>query len=51
MKVNELRQALAGVAGDMDVQMADEMSVVFAQVVDDVFVISDMGTEDDELVE
>lgn len=51
MKVKELRQAMAGVAGDMDVEMADGMSVVFAQAVGDVFVISDMGTGDDEPVE
>jgi hypothetical protein len=51
MKVKELRQAMAGVADDTDVEMADGMSVVFAQVVDGVFVISDMGTGDDEPVE
>ena len=48
MKVKELRKAMAGVAGGMEAEMADAMSVVFAQVVDGVFVISDMGSEDDE---
>lgn len=51
MKVKELRQAMAAVAGDTDVTMADGMSVVFAQVVGGVFVISDMGTGDNEPVE
>ena len=51
MTVKELREALKGVPGDMPVAMADEMLVVFAQVVEDAFVISDMGPEDDEAVE
>ncbi|MGD0910070.1 MAG: hypothetical protein ABSA96_21000 [Candidatus Acidiferrales bacterium] len=51
MKVKELRQAMAGVAGDMDVAMADGISVVFAQVAGGVFVISDVETVDDKPVE
>jgi hypothetical protein len=51
MNVKELREALKGVPGDMPVAMADEMLVVFAPVVEDAFVISDMGPEDDEAVE
>ena len=51
MTVKELREALKGVPGDMPVATADEMLVVFAQVVEDAFVISDMGLEDDEAVE
>ncbi len=51
MTVKELREALKGVPGNMEVAMADEMSVVFAEVVDAAFVVSDMGPEDDEPVE
>lgn len=51
MKVKELREALAGVAGDMDVAMADGMSVRFAEVVEGAFIVSDVRDGDDEPVE
>jgi hypothetical protein len=50
MKVEELRESLKSLAGNIEVAMADEMSVRFAEVVDGVFVISDMGPGDDEAV-
>ena len=51
MTVKELREALKGVPGNMEVAMADEMSVVFAKVSGGAFIVSDMGPDDDELVE
>ena len=51
MNVKELREALAGVAGDMEVAMADGMSVRFAEVVEGAFIVSDLGDGDDEPVE
>lgn len=50
MKVKELRNALKGVPGEMEVAMADDMSVVFAEVVGDIFVVSDMTEDMDEPV-
>jgi hypothetical protein len=51
MTVKELRDALKGVPGNMQVAMADEMSVVFAEVVGGAFVVSDIGPDDDEPTE
>jgi len=51
MTVKQLRQALKGVPADAPVAMADEMSVVFAEVVDGVFIVSDMGPGYDEPIE
>jgi hypothetical protein len=51
MTVKELREALKGLPGKMEVAMADEMSVVFAEVVNGAFVISDLGPDDDEPTE
>jgi hypothetical protein len=51
MKVKELKKALAGVSADLEVAMADEMSVVFAEVVDGAFILSDMTEGMDEPVE
>ncbi len=51
MTVNELRAALKGVPANTPVAMADEMSVVFAEVVDGVFIVSDMGPDYDEPIE
>lgn len=48
MTVNELRSALKGVPADTPVTMVDEMSVVFAEVVDGVFMVSDLGPGYDE---
>ena len=49
--VKELRAALKGVLGDTPVAMVDEMSVVFAEMVDGVFIVSDMGPGYDEPME
>jgi hypothetical protein len=51
MKVKELKKALAGVSADLEVAMADGMSVVFAEVVDGAFILSDMTEGMDEPVE
>lgn len=51
MTVKELREALKGVPGNMQVAMVDEMSVVFAEVVDGAFILSDLGPDDDEPIE
>jgi hypothetical protein len=51
MKVKELKKALASVDENIEVAMADEMSVVFAEVVDGVFIISDLTDDMDEPVE
>jgi hypothetical protein len=51
MKVKELKRALAGVPDDMEVAMADEMSVVSAEVVDGAFILSDLTEGMDEPVE
>jgi len=48
MTVKELRQALAGVPGGTEVEMADGMPVTFAQMVEGVFVISDPEEDDEE---
>ena len=48
MTVKERKEALEGVACNMVVAMADEMSVVFAEAVNGAFVISDLGPGDDE---
>ena len=50
MKVKELRKALAGVSGDLEVAMADGMSVVFAKVVEDAFTVSELTEGMDEPV-
>lgn len=42
MKVKELKRALAGAPDDMEVAMADGMSVVFAEVEEDAFIVSDL---------
>lgn len=51
MTVKELREALKGVPGNTPVAMVDEMSVVFAEMVDGVFVVSDMGPDCEEPIE
>jgi len=51
MNVRELRAALEGVPGDTPVAMVDEMSVVFAEMVDGVFTVSDMEPGQDEPIE
>jgi hypothetical protein len=43
--------SIEGRAGNLEVAMADEMSVVFAEVVGGVFVVSDLGPDDDEPTE
>ncbi len=51
MTVRELKAALKGLPGDMQVAMVDEMSVVFAKVIDGVFMVSDLGPGYDEPIE
>jgi hypothetical protein len=51
MTVKELREALKGVPSNTQVAMADEMSVVFAEVVGGAFVVSDLGPDGDEPTE
>lgn len=47
MTVKELKESLSNAPDDVEVIMADEESVVFAEMVDGFFVVSDRLSGDD----
>lgn len=50
MTVGELRKKLEGVPDDLPVEMSDCLAVTVAEVVGDVFVISDPETPEEEVL-